>query len=452
MPYLIDHPLADVVAQIGGRARQPSHSMKRARVVLLENIIANYAYVLVMGLVTLAVTPVYIRELGSTHWGIVALCMTAQGALLLLDAGLGQIMPREIARATTTGHAWHAYSMALRLYAVIAIFACVVGQLSVTSLTNALLPSNVAAQLQLEQSLRLVLLQFLFQFPNNAAIAYWNGTEQQKTSSIRLASFAIAKHGAALVLVTWWQPTAVAYMLPFAVVSAVEFAANTLRVARASRRDDASSPAVPVSIGALLVSTGGFSVAVILGMLTAQVDRLYLARSVSVELFGIYVVASNLALTLMHLQGPIQRAFLPRIVISERPPWKLISQMLGLSSLVCLLPCVVIALLAHPILLLWLSDPVIAQAGAPVFQLIAVSVGLNGLYGCIYTLFIRDNQHTRVIALNVFILAAQFAFLFVFTDRLSIVAGGWAWLLCSIIQATFGLVTLVLLRRAHHGD
>lgn len=428
--------------------------MKPARVLILENILANYAYVLVMGMVILAATPIYVRTLGSTQWGIVALCMTAQGALLILDAGLGQIMPREIARAAKTGHERHVYSVSLRVYAVIAILACIVGQLFVTPLAATLLPSDVTAPpVQLERSLRLVLLQFLFQFPNNAAIAYWNGTEQQKTSSIRLASFAVAKHGAALILVTWWQPTAIAYMLPFAAVSAVELAANALRITRQPKiRDDARSPAAPISVIALLASTGGFSMAVILGMLTSQVDRLYLARSVSVELFGVYVVASNLALTLMHLHGPIQRAFLPRIVMSERPPWKLISQMLGLVSLACLLPCVVVSLWAEPILLLWLSNPPIAQAGAPVFQLIAVSVGLNGLYGCIYTLFIRENQHTRVIALNAVILAGQLVLLSVFTDRLSIAAGGWAWLLCSITQVTFGCVSLGLLRRKHHGS
>jgi len=187
-------------------------------------------------------------------------------------------------------------------------------------------------------------------------------------------------------------------------------------------------------------------------MLTSQIDRLYLARSVPAAVFGSYVVAANLALTLMHLQGPVQRAFLPRIVAAGEPPLRLVGQMLGLIALVGLLPCVALALVAEPLLRLWLHSPEMARLGAPVFSLIAVAVGLNGLYGGVYTLFIRDNLFGRLIVLNVVILLVQLLILTVFTDRYSIVAGGLCWLFCSIAQVLFGAVAMIhLWRRRHAG-
>lgn len=425
---------------------------------LLENILANYAYVFVMGVVTLVATPIYLHRLGSLQWGVVALCMTAQGFLLLLDAGLGQIMPREIARAAASGQAGAAYRVSVRLYGCIALGAFGLGQLA-ASLYQLIAAQAAGLPPGQMDAFRLVLLQFLFQFPNNAALAYWTGTEQQRKSNLRQAAFAATKHGLALLLVTHWQQTALAYMLPFATVSAAEFTLNWRRIRFdefALRRDNAARlqaareqaladgvalPAAP-AVRALLASGSGFSVAVVIGMLTSQIDRLYLARTVSTEVFGTYVVAANLALALMHLQGPVQRAFLPRIVADAHAPWRAVRHMLGLIALVCLLPCVVLAALAEPLLAGWLHNPAIAHAGAPVFAMIALAVGLNGVYNGIYTLFIRDNLYARLIILNAFILACQATLLLCTVQAMSIKAGGASWLLGATLQVLFGFATL----------
>ena len=425
--------------------REQRHMTAHPPRVLVENILSNYAYVAVMGIVTLVATPIYVKTLGASQWGLVALCMTAQGLLLLLDAGMGQVLPREVARAARDGRAMQAYLAALKLYGTVAVATMALGQALASLIASHLIPSNVALQSDLMIVLRLVLVQFLFQFPNNAAIGYWVGVEQQRTANLRQAGFAVCKHGLALTLVTQWQPTALAYMLPFALVGALEFLANWRRLVTAVA--DAPATGQSPSVRRLIASAGGFSTAVIAGMLTWQIDRLYLANTVSTELFGIYTVAANLAMTLMHLQGPVQRAFLPRIVAAERPPMRMVWQMLGLIAVVGLLPCVVLALVAEPLLRLWLHDAHIAQAGAPVFQLIAIAIGLNGLYGAVYSLFIRDNLFGRLIALNLFILAGQMVLLTLLSDRLSIAVGGASWLFGSCVQVAFGVFTVITLHR-----
>lgn len=422
----------------------------QGRRTLIGNVVANYAYVFVMGVITLLATPIYVQRLGASQWGLVALCMTAQGVLLLLDAGLGQVMPGQIARAVRSGQAVSVYSMSLRIYGCIALAACALGQLLVPQVAAGLAGPNAALQSDLEVVLRLVLVQFLFQFPNNAALAYWNGTEQQRVANLRQAGFAASKHGMALLLVIGWQPSAMAYMLPFALLSAVEFLANWRKIRADASAHQPHAAAQTLSVRQLLASAGGFSVAVVLGMLTAQMDRLYLARAVSTELFGYYVVVSNLALTLMHLQGPIQRAFLPRIIVAEHALKRMVWQMLGLIALTSVLPCIALASVAEPLLRLWLNNAEIARVGAPVFQLIALAVGLNGLYGGVHTLFIRDNLYARLIVLNLVILVAQFALLSTLVERLSIVAGGAAWLLGCSLQVAYGLVVLLTHRSYQH--
>ena len=48
---------------------------------VLENVLANYAYVGLMAAVTIFLTPLYVRTLGPTEWGVVALCLTVQAVL-----------------------------------------------------------------------------------------------------------------------------------------------------------------------------------------------------------------------------------------------------------------------------------------------------------------------------------------------------------------------------------
>lgn len=417
--------------------------MKNARLVLLENILSNYAYAAVMGIVTLAAIPIYARTLGSTQWGIVAICMTAQGLLLILDAGLGQVMPGEVARASKSGRAREVYTLSLRLYGAIGLSACVVGQVLAGTVARHLSSPSGAEEASLEIALRLLLVQFAFQFSNNAAIAFWNGTEMQKAANLRLASFSGIKHGAALLSLAWWQPTAVAYMLPFLVVSGVEFFANHLTVIFKYPNQKAKvSETGTVSLKGLVKKNGGFSVAIVVGMLTSQIDKLFLVGTVSTELFGIYVLAASAALTLMHLHGPIQRAFLPRIAAANEPPWPTIWRLLWILTVACVLPCMIIASQAERILVLWLGDPHIARTGAPVFGVIAMAVGLNGLYAGIYTLFLRENLFWQVIKLNCGILVGQWALLVTLAPRISIEAGAWSWMLCALCQVVVGTAIL----------
>lgn len=40
----------------------------------------------------------YLKLLGKEQWGMVAACLSLQGILLLLDAGMSQVMPRDFAQ------------------------------------------------------------------------------------------------------------------------------------------------------------------------------------------------------------------------------------------------------------------------------------------------------------------------------------------------------------------
>ena len=94
----------------------------------------------------------------------------------------------------------------LRSYLRLALPLFVAGQALL-----ALYPPDAA----LAWPLRLALLQWLFQFCNGAALGYWNGLQRQGEANRRLALALLCKHALALLLITQWQASAVAWLLPF---------------------------------------------------------------------------------------------------------------------------------------------------------------------------------------------------------------------------------------------
>jgi O-antigen/teichoic acid export membrane protein len=418
---------------------------------ILRNALSNYAYVLVMGLALLAFTPIYVRTLGASEWGLVALCMTLQAFFQLLDLGMSQVMPREVAQ--NTSGARRVFRIFLAVYGGLAVLVGVGGQFLAGSVAHGLGTPDTASDL--EQAFRLVMLQFMFQFTNNAAIGYWNGLEQQHRANVRLALFGLTKHCGALAAVTLVEPSVLAYMIPFAAVAAVECTTNLGKVWRTPATASASLQAAEGAgrtTTQMLRSAAGFSGAVLVGMLTTQIDRLYLARSVPTEAFGAYVVAVNLALAMMQLVSPLQRAFTPRVMAGGAEGRRALRRLLKMMLLVAVLPCLLLAAFAEPLFKLWLSNPAVAETGYPAFRWIVVAVAMNAVYSIAYLELLRSNRFTTVTALNLMILGSQVVFLWAIGSSLGLLAGAGTWLVCGAIQLAFALWLWGTTRRSAEGQ
>lgn len=409
---------------------------------VLLNVISNYAYVVVLAVVAIFVIPKYFKYLGEAEWGTVALGLSAQGILLLLDMGLGQVVPRNIAQCKSTEEIKSTYLGSLKIYLSTAAVGFVVLQILAEPIALSLSKKLTSNPQAIEGALRLVACQFFWQYPNNANIGYWLGTEKHGRANFRSALFALAKHAGALGLICGYSNTYIAYFLPFVIVGAVEFLFNTSSICRELKGVKKSSAKEDGALG-MLKSVGGFSLAISIGLATSQVDRWFLAYSVDAATFGAYVLVSNLALALMNLQAPLQRAFLPRVA-STSDPQKQVNHHLRASIALGLTPCLVAALFSQSILEIWLHSRHVSEIGAAPFSLIALAVGLNGIYGPAYNVLLRANRYLFLIYVNAGILLIQVTFLCLYANIFGIVAGGVAWLICGIVQA---LVAMIVLKR-----
>lgn len=406
-----------------------------ARVRLRWELAGSYAGLTLNALITLLLLPVYVRLLGAAEWGSVALCMTLQGLLFAADAALAPPLLRDVATAAAQGRQVAVYRRYLKLYGAIALGLFAAGQLVLLVLP---LLGAWPADAPL-WPLRLVLVQFLFQFCNNAAIGYWNGVLQQRRANLRQAVALLIKHGSALALLLFWRADALAYLLPFAIVGAAEFALNRRVVLRAA-------PAVPSSA---VTATSGLDVAAYaaaagLGLIGGQIDRIVLSLYLSAVDYGRYFLASTVVLSLLQLQQPLLRSFLPRLATAD--PWQpWLWAMLRASLLLVALPSVLLSLAPEPLVRLWLHDAAAAAAIAPLLSLMLPAVALLAAYAPFGALLLGQRRYRLLTRINGLALLAQLLVLAVATTTLGAHAGGLAWLACALAQ--LAVVPLILRRR-----
>jgi len=395
-----------------------------------------------MAVALLVSTPIAIKIIGAEQWGIVAIGGTLQAILLLLDAGMRQIMPREIAHFHVNGHAKSAYRMFLYIYLVAASAGFLLGQSSVSYIVQYALPENSVDASTIEMALRIALVQFLFQLPNSAAIGYWDGTEQQAKANIRQSIFGVSKYATGLASIAFLEPTAAAYLLPFAALSALEFFINVRAVAIEPELNEPTAGTPAPAARAIIGGVAAFTPPVVIGMLTSQVDRIVLSLTTPTASYGIYVAVTTLALAMSHLSTPIYRAFLPKISASAHLPIDALNRMAVAMFFICFVPCVLAAFYSQAILELWLRDGEVAQVGAKAFQYTAISVGLNGIFSVAYAVIIRNRQFKALIIINIAMLCIQLLYLYSASSAISIEDGALSKLIAAVLQLMVGAYIL----------
>jgi O-antigen/teichoic acid export membrane protein len=408
---------------------------------LVRNIASNYLSVIWLGGLTLALIPWYTKLLGPQQWGLVAVCISFQGFMTLLDAGLTQIMPRDIAKASDSldrvAGIFHIFS---RAYILLGITGCLLGQLAAPWIAMYWLHSSSEMVDEATWALRIVLLQFVFQFGNNAHIGYWNGIQSQAVANLRQCLFGSAKHLGALTLMHAWHGSAIAYLLPFAMISALEYASNR-RAVLAGLISKAPRPVSQVELISLARESGVMAISVLIGMLISQIDRIILSGHVAVSEFGRYVIVANLGLAFMQLQHPLVRAFLPRLVNSaSNQASRTMRQMVVAISLLCVLPCAGVGLFAPYVLRMWINDPVVVMEGTLPLRLILSAVAINSLYQIIYQRMLVHGLARLIFRINIVILIVILPFSVFVVTRYGINGGGFIWVAISTLQVMLGWI------------
>jgi len=392
--------------------------------------ISNYLLAGILALSTILSMPVVFRHLGATEWSYVAITISVQAFLGLLDFGMLQLIPRDIAREACNNNRKTVYNQYVFNYLAIPL---IVFSVPLFLFYSGLIPVRFDTKTLIFVFFGGVL--YLLQSLNLAHYAFLNGLGAQLLSNRIQSSNSVVRVLGVLIFVTLLMGSAETYIFASVGFFIIELVINLLVVRRMI--GGCSSFRINILFSGLLsyvAHNWKIMLGVSVGVLSSNLDRLMLMPKVDLPSFGVYVLVLGFALNAMNLQYPLFKNLLADACSLNKDQIKVESKRIfRLNFMICVIPCVAAGLLARPILEIWSRNAELAISGQNVFTLVLLAVAINSLHHLNYLKQLYYNEQKWIIVTNITSLLICVAYLSL-KPELSIVDGGLCWLIGNLVQ------------------
>ena len=418
--------------------------MKRSEVIC--SISWNYIGIAWSVCAGLFILPIYVNRIGFKNWGLIALTIAIGGGFAILDIGLSQVLPQEVAKAKALDQDIRGL---LRIYFQLYCMLAVAGVLTVFAIAPWLLARWVDNEGMEASKAYLVLAfgvaQYGLQFANGFSAACWLGSGDSKRLNIRIIYFGLFKHGLTLLSVVLVPFSPLAYVVPMALGAGFEFFFNSRSVFGAGGAYGRWSELARSSAGTLL-KLSPFGAALLLGAATSQSDRWILSRELSSSDFAKYSLVCGLGLAVFQLQNPVVRAFIPKIAATNLiGASSCIAEFAGVVFVVFVIPVIIAIVFAKQLLHAWMPG-LDSVSCVNVFRCILLAAILNVTYQYIYQRLVAGKKSMAVLFINLLAATAILFYWLLMPRPLEMAAGGWMWVAIGSIQLASGI--LLYRRRA----
>ncbi|MBI4428608.1 MAG: oligosaccharide flippase family protein [Ignavibacteriales bacterium] len=413
---------------------------------LRRNITANVAGTFWQALMGLIFVPLYIKYIGIESYGLIGVFSTLQVIFGLLDVGLGSTLTREMARLSVLPNKEQETRNLVRtlevLYWSIAVFAGIAVVSLAPMIAQYWIKAGTLSPKTIEQAFLIMGFVMVFQMP----VAFYSGglmglQKQVLLNVINVCAGTI--RGAGAVAVLWLiSPTIQAFLLwqfGISMINAFLLALFLWRSLPASEKKCVFQARLVEGIWKFTAGMGGIS---ILAVILTQLDKIILSKMLSLEVFGYYMLASVVAMSLGRLFSPVFFSIYPRftqlVSLDDQDGLKqLYHKSCQFMSVLILPAAIVIAFFSREIIFLWTQNPIAAEKTHLIVSIMICGTALNGLMNPPYALQLAFGW-TRLPLYANLISVVLFIPLVIFVVALSgAVGGALAWLLLNLGYVIF---------------
>lgn len=428
--------------------RSRPHSAPRVER-LLGNMLANFggqAWSVVLSLVAI---PVYIRLLGIESFGLIGICLTAQGLVRILDLGLTPAVNRQFARYGAHPEKAAELGDFARTFEVIFGLA----GLAVTGLALAAAPLAARYWLTarsldgstIQTCLLLVAVLCGLQWPIRFYQGALMGLERQVIYNSLKAVEAAVGYGGAIAILTLVSPRIEALFLWQIFVGLLFLVA--LRVAFRGRLPRGDRPprfrfSLFRSVWRFAAGMAGISITAL--MLT-HVDKLLLSKLVTLEQFGYYTLVIHVSGGVAALMvTPVFNALFPRFsslvatgqTDALRELYHLANQIVAVTVIPATLT---IAVFSETLLRVWTGNVDATRNAAPILSVFILGTCLNGLMNPPYALQLSSGWTRLGVSINLFLVALFVPAVLVFVPAHGPMACATIWTALMAVYLGLGL-------------
>ena len=362
---------------------------------LKKNIAANFAGSIWSAIMGLVFIPLYIKFMGIEAWGLVGIFATLQIIFGPLDMGLSSTLNREMARLSVLpGKEQEMRNLVRTLgvpYWCVAIFVGITIVVLSPFIAHHWVKAGHLSLKTIEQALLIMGFVIALQMPAGFYSGGLMGLQKQVLLNVINISIGTLRCVGAVLILWLVSPTIQAFFLWQIVISIT----NAFLLAFFLRRSPPLNGKGVVfqkqlfkGIWKFTAGMGGISIFVVI---LTQLDKVILSKMLSLEMFGYYMLASMVAMSLGRLFTPLFVSIYPRftqlVAINDQDGLKQLYHKSCQFMTVLILPvAIVIALFSYEIILLWTQNPATAEKTHLLVSILVCGTALNGLMHLPYAL------------------------------------------------------------------
>jgi O-antigen/teichoic acid export membrane protein len=351
-----------------------------------RNVIANTAGTVVLVGAGAALTILSFRLAGAEQYGLIGFYLMLNGIVAILDTGLAPGVVREVARARAGQHSEKLNTILFTFQgvylAITAITALILVALA-PLIAGTWLKTRTISTGEVELALILGAAVLALQRQRTVYQVFLDGMEHQVTANAAQSATSLLRAVVVLGAMLAVAPTAIVFLSASLLTGAIEltlFATLAWRAARGEQRSHFSFGLIRGLWRYLLTST----LAVALGALLVNVDKIVVSAALPLEVVGRYIFIAQICLIVLKLVTPNVTAIFPRLTaaVGRGARDETIRVYFAGTQTAAIIVAVFMlgaSYFGYEALLVLTGNPAVAQTYHPVFALMAWGYGLNSL-------------------------------------------------------------------------
>ena len=379
-------------------------------------------------------------------YGLLGIFTTLQIMFGLLEVGLSSTLTREMARLSALPHKEQEMHNLVRtleiIYWGIAVFVGIAVVLLSPLITHQWIKTEQLSPKTIEYALLIMGFAMVFQMPIGFYSGGLIGLQKQVLLNIINACMS-ALRGVGVVLILWLvSPTIQAFLLCqlfISIINAFLLAFFLWRSLPYSENKALFQMQLLKGIWRFTAGMGGIS---ILAVILTQLDKVILSKLLSLEMFGYYMLASMVAMSLGRIFTPVFFSIYPRFtqLVSTNSQDELIRIYHRICQFIAvlILPiAVVIALFSYEVILLWTQNPITAEKTHLLVSVLICGTALNGLMNPPYALQLAFGWTKLSVLKNIIAVILLVPLIIYSTIRYGGIGAASVWLLLNVGYVLF---------------
>lgn len=405
------------------------------------NIAANFAGKAWAGILSLAFVPLYIKLMGVEVYGLLGIFMSLSALLCLLDMGLSATLSRELSKLSAAENSEHESRNLVRtfeaVYWGIGILIGVVVLFMAPLIAKYWINSSSVNSETVEQALLIMGVSMALQWPGAIYSGGLMGLQRQVELNVIRSVTVTVQHGGAVLVLLFISPSILLFFLWQAFVgflSTIALAVWLWRLLPKARHQAKFDKELLVKNWRFASGMTGISLVTIL---LTQLDKIILSKMLTLEVFGYYMLAFNVANALNNLVSPIFSALFPKFtqLIAAGEEAQLVTlyhKGCQLLSVLVLPVAITIAIFAKDILALWLGNPMAVQNSHQILTLLMIGTALNAVMTLPYTLQLAYGWTKLAIYKNVIAVILLVPLMVWMVQMYQGIGAAWVWIILNL--------------------